>query len=852
MTATQEAPPAPDTPIELAPPGAAPVRGEPAWTRLASTLAVALGIIFFCAPMAKSGIWDPFELNVADLSRRIAINRLGAHGLSLDGADNSMPRLSDLGRGELPFDSIALGFRTFGLHEWSGRLPLTLWGIAGVASLYWLISRLIDRRAGLYAAVVLSTMPLYFMQARTMLGDIVIMAAISIAFAGLGLATFDRPKSGIERKLALVVGVAGLVFGFMTRGILIGVAVPALSVGLCWMAMWATAPRKLELFGEISGAASLIIGAVATSIGVVALSKATTTEYAMLLGAQVSTQSKFPTFDLVIHYLGHSLFPWSAFIPFAVGRLFRIPPAQGDGGASVSDDADMRASAMRLLALVGSAVAFAAYSAVAAKVGYIAFGAPALLAAIAAISIHDFELGAPASRALGVGVAVLCALYLRDYNMFPEKGLSAFAVSPANFPDSFKDRASNIIFWSCFIFSVIVFFSWLEEQVTPQFDVKDYLAWPRTLVRAWGGNLVLLLVALEAGLTIAAAALWSALHVFHAKQASQIALTSRIALLNAFWILPLALLLIVWGTMSLRDCFRFFFDKTGVSRGMATVGAGLIVGGLLSFVYYPALAAQLSPKEVFETYRHYRKPGEPLGLLGVGGKSASYYEGGDVKMLTDVQSAFNWLTTGSERKWMAVRNEDLPRLNSLFRARPGPKQNLPVLDARSSQIMLVSNLLLAGEHNESPYESMVLNLEPSIGNRLEVNLQDQLLSLGWDVTNDSGTRVDSVFPGKKYHFRLYYKVLTSVPGEWETFIHIDGFNRRFNGDHKTLGGKYAFNLWQTGDYIVDDYEFSLEPNFTRGDYNVYYGLFVGDTRLKVKTGPHQDNRIDGGKIRVVN
>jgi hypothetical protein len=147
---------------------------------------------------------------------------------------------------------------------------------------------------------------------------------------------------------------------------------------------------------------------------------------------------------------------------------------------------------------------------------------------------------------------------------------------------------------------------------------------------------------------------------------------------------------------------------------------------------------------------------------------------------------------------------------------------------------------------------MVLDREPSIGNRLEVNLQDQLLSLGWDVTNDAGTRVDSVFPGKKYHFRLYYKVLAPVPGEWETFIHIDGFNRRFNGDHKTLGGKYSFSLWQTGDYIVDDYEFSLEPNFTRGDYNVYYGLFVGETRLKVKTGPHQDNRIDGGKIRVVN
>jgi 4-amino-4-deoxy-L-arabinose transferase-like glycosyltransferase len=852
MTATQEAPPPAkpqlDLPAPAAPREAASRRGEPSWVRLASAIAVALGIAFFCVPMAKSGIWDPFELNVADLSRRISINVFGAHGLSLEGADNSMPRLGDLGRGELPFDCIAVGFRIFGLHEWSGRLPLALWGIAGVASLYWLLARLIDRRAGLYGAVVLCTMPLYFMQARTMLGDIVVMASISMAFAGLGIATFDRPSQGLGRKLAWALGLLGLVSGFMCRGALLGVAIPALSVGLCWMAMWATAPRKPEIFGEIAGGASLLIGVAATWVGVVALSRSTPTEYSMWLGAQVSAQSKFPTFDLVIHYLGHSLFPWSAFIPFAVGRLFRLPP----GGSGRADDAEMRASAARLLTLVGSAVAFAAYSAVASKVGYLAFGAPALLAAVAAISIHDFELGAPASRALGVGVAILCALYLRDYNMFPEKGLSAFAVSPATFPDSFKDRASTLILASCAIFSIIVFFSWLEEQVRPHFKLDDYLAWPRALVRAWGGNLVLLLLALEVGLILAAAGVWSALHIFHAKQASQMGWTSRVGLLNAFWVLPPFLLLVVWFNMFVRDCFRLFFDKTGVSRGMATVAAGLVVGGLLSFVYYPALAAQLSPKEVFESYQRFHKGGEPLGLLGVGGKSASYYSGGDVKLLTDVQSAFNWLTSTPDRRWMAVRNEDLARLNSLFRARPAAKQNLPVLDARSSQIMLVSNVLLPGERNEGPYESMVLDHEPQIGNRVEVNLQDQLLSLGWDVTNDAGNRVDAVFPGKKYHFRLYYKVLAPIPGEWETFIHIDGFQRRFNGDHKTLGGKYAFSLWQAGDYVVDDSEFSLEPNFTRGDYNVYYGLFVGETRLKVKTGPHQDNRIDGGKLHVVN
>ena len=51
--------------------------------------------------------------------------------------------------------------------------------------------------------------------------------------------------------------------------------------------------------------------------------------------------------------------------------------------------------------------------------------------------------------------------------------------------------------------------------------------------------------------------------------------------------------------------------------------------------------------------------------------------------------------------------------------------------------------------------------------------------------------------------------------------------------------------------VFDDYEISLEPNFTPGTYTLYFGLFVGETRLKVKSGPSDgDNRIDGGPIRV--
>jgi hypothetical protein len=133
---------------------------------------------------------------------------------------------------------------------------------------------------------------------------------------------------------------------------------------------------------------------------------------------------------------------------------------------------------------------------------------------------------------------------------------------------------------------------------------------------------------------------------------------------------------------------------------------------------------------------------------------------------------------------------------------------------------------------------------------VSANLQDQLEALGWEVREEDGKLIDAVVAGRKYRFRIFYKVLAPTSGEWETFVHIDGYKRRYNGDHKTLNGKYPFNLWQPGDFVVDDAEFQLEPNFTAGQYTVYYGLYVGETRMKVKTGKNDENRIDGGLLRV--
>jgi hypothetical protein len=208
------------------------------------------------------------------------------------------------------------------------------------------------------------------------------------------------------------------------------------------------------------------------------------------------------------------------------------------------------------------------------------------------------------------------------------------------------------------------------------------------------------------------------------------------------------------------------------------------------------------------------------------------------------------MTGGGERRWLVVRSAELPQLNSLFRSLQNPPKNVPVLDARSSEILLLSNKLLPGEKNENPYKDWILDEPPNPTRKLDANLGGQLDVVGWDVTDTDGKAVESVVPQKDYQFRIYYHVTAAISGSWETFIHIDGFQRRFNGDHQTLDNKYAFHLWRVGDYVCDIYTFQLEPNFTPGDYDVFFGLFIGSRRLEVKRGHHNDNRLEAGHLRI--
>jgi 4-amino-4-deoxy-L-arabinose transferase-like glycosyltransferase len=803
---------------------------------------IALGSLF--GAISASGLWEPYELTVADLARRIAVTLLGGKGLVIVGGANDVPTAGELGRGELPFTSVAVGLRLLGLSEWAGRLPMALWGLIGVVATYLLVARLVDRVAGAFAVLALSTMPLYFIGARTILGDIVTMAGLAAAVAGLGLAIFDDRPSVAVRSGWAVFGVFGMAAGFGARGILLGVALPALSIGLAWL--FRKSSRSVDRIGAIVAAVALVLGVAAVALGLRALVNAQDHQFVRLLGATVDRHRAYQTHDSMVLELGHALFPWSAVVPFALGRLLR-PPIGVEGSAFE------RESSARILLLVVAVSCFGAYSALAPVLGVLPFSGAFALAAAAALMLRDFERGAPSSRTLALGVAALLVLFLEDFKNFPEKGLSAFVVDGAKFPESFKDKAIKILSVGSLASAALFGLFFIErDQGQKVFDRAEHRRFFSALRKSYEGNVAFGLLALELSLIVLAIATFVSDHFTHWQKIESMPLPTRQLARFGFAGLPVVLLLPSL-VMVARDACRVILRRLRASRATAATAAIGAFGAALSFGYYPLLAQQMSPKEVFESYQRLARPGETMAMMGSGSGSASarYYAHGDVRVFTGTQEAFNWLVEhDDQRRWLVVRAGDIAQMNSQFRGHRSPPKNLPVLDARSSEIMLVSNQIRPGEANQNPYSQWVLESRPNPARKLDIDFNGQLRGLGWDVTTPDGERVTSVRAGKPYMFHFYYEVMRPISGEWQTFIHVDGYQRRYNGDHNTLEGKYAFHLWHVGDFIEDTHPFELEPNFAGGTYTVFFGLFRGDQRLEVKRGAAEDNRVNAGPLEV--
>ena len=317
-------------------------------------------------------------------------------------------------------------------------------------------------------------------------------------------------------------------------------------------------------FGDAVGGASIALGSAALVLGMVALSPGSRARASVVdrarrladlspwLGAMVKTQSKYPTFEYYIGHIAHSCAPWSAFVPFAMGRLFIAPV--GRSGAVLRRESDARVAIV-----IAAAVAFVAHGWLAARMDLIPFIAPAILAAACGIAIRDYERGAHPSAAVGVGTMVLLALCHHDFHELPEKAYQAFGVVGATFPESFKNDA--LILWTVALigFAALSLFTWAERDAkrTP-FDPAEYLKILRALRDAWDGLLALGFFALVAGFSLGALAIWIGVKT-HGAWLPNLSLQVRDGLLNAWWITAFVPLGVIFGLFFACDVFLWAF-----------------------------------------------------------------------------------------------------------------------------------------------------------------------------------------------------------------------------------------------------------------------------------------------------
>jgi 4-amino-4-deoxy-L-arabinose transferase-like glycosyltransferase len=182
--------------------------------RRVSLLVILFGLLLYIPFAGSYGLHDPWETHYGEVARQMAVRgdyiSLWWPGAPID-SDHfwSKPVLSfwvmslsliAFGLGHPASGAMALSTRA----EWATRLPFCLFGVLGIYAVYLCVSRFVSRRAGLLAAVVTATCPLYALVSRQAMTDMAFVGPMTMALALGALALFDDTDVPLRRREALV------------------------------------------------------------------------------------------------------------------------------------------------------------------------------------------------------------------------------------------------------------------------------------------------------------------------------------------------------------------------------------------------------------------------------------------------------------------------------------------------------------------------------------------------------------------------------------------------------------------------------------------------------------------------
>ncbi len=148
------------------------------------------------------------------------------------------------------------------------------------------------------------------------------------------------------------------------------------------------------------------------------------------------------------------------------------------------------------------------------------------------------------------------------------------------------------------------------------------------------------------------------------------------------------------------------------------------------------------------------------------------------------------------------------------------------------------------KEDEEFVKKNILSAPPTPQFVVNADLDGKLIYLGMDVSPNP------VEAGKDVKVTHYWKV-NVAPGEgWKMFTHIAGPNKQgfANVDHTPVSGKYPAAKWKAGEIIRDQHTFRPPAGWNYDHMEVYTGMFKGNERMTVKSGPKDENRVFCGSV----
>lgn len=560
-----------------------------------------------------------------------------------------------------------------------------------------------------------------------------------------------------------------------------------------------------------------------------------------------SDASQHMYFALWLRQIGFALLPWITLVPLALGYLSRATRLQDESGEPIADLLRPELAIQRLL-LVWSFIALILV-ALASSQGHYYYPAYFPLMAGVGLAMTDREFWKKSRlRPFWLGamgfVAVATIMMLgKDLERYPTRLIELFLQLQKDFalPDTFSYGSTlKAIKYATALLLLTYFGGVISWAILTFGDVKSA---PKNLKNWWKQRRTTPAKSGEADGTLDVQTSENAGEMNRVSAAEKRA-REREEVRNQ---------------SNLPGKIAGFIEKpAGFSLLLAAAFA--IFTGVVAFDFVPRLTHHLSQRGVYQTFIEHAQPGEELVRYQIPASENSVY----LENRPRISNTTEFLTKfkDPQRFFAVIPRTRLAAINSEVRAATNPRQNLAVLDARSSRLILVSNQHKEGEENQSFVAEAIVEDPATIqrtvqfeqdGKQQNAVFNKQLEFLGYDLNKPLDDEGIATYKwGDTLTITTYFRVLSKVSGDQKIFVHIDYPGNRILGDHDPVNGEFPTSQWLPGDIIKDEYSIPIERYSSVGTYTMNFGFFRSNNRMKVEPRAAHDgqNRVPMGQIRI--